>query len=190
MIKHYLGLTFATLFLVFTMMPETAEAQRANGQACSNDNHCASNYCADGRRCAPRDGTGQPGAYCHHDNHCAAQRCNCTHGLFGFCKDWESWNGNIDPRRGFCEDVAQPNGSDCRKNEECASNHCANGRVCAPQDNRGRTGDYCHHNNHCRSSCFCPGGNDQSWGFCSNYENFSQRERLSLNATRQGFVCR
>ena len=82
------------LFAVFLLAPYADAGPvryGANGALCSHNNHCTSGYCADGQRCAPRDGTGASGAYCHHNNHCASGLCRCNKGGFGFCRDWERW---------------------------------------------------------------------------------------------------
>lgn len=65
------------------------------GFMCSKNSECGSGYCANGQVCAPKDGTGMPGAYCHHDNHCASGKCTCGagHTLFGFCNDYLTYPG-------------------------------------------------------------------------------------------------
>jgi LysM repeat protein len=66
------------------------------GDVCRKNAECESGYCADTflgggwGRCA-RDGDGKSGEYCHHDNHCQSGRCDCEHGWFGFCANWEGW---------------------------------------------------------------------------------------------------
>ena len=59
-----------------------------NGTACTSNDECDSDYCADGKFCAPRDGTGLEGDYCHHDNQCYSGTCDCDSALkeWGFCK--------------------------------------------------------------------------------------------------------
>jgi hypothetical protein len=158
---------FAFIALI-CLSASLARAQNDLGSACSNDRDCISNYCADGRFCAPRDGTGQPGQYCHHDNHCASSICNCPGdrhtGGRAFCSNWESRTG---ANRGTCA-AKRPNSVYCNRNEQCESGHCAE-EICAPVDGAGLAGDYCHHGNHCRSGvCICPPC-ERTRGFCPDF---------------------
>jgi len=146
---------------------------KANSEKCSSSSDCASGHCANGI-CAPKDGRGQKGDYCHHDNHCATGFCFCREGYSGkFCKTDASTQL---PSHGIC--ILPPgfqNGESCSANDDCMSNHCANGK-CAPRDGTGTHGEYCHHNNHCISgSCICPSGIASFWtgGFCPDWENFN-----------------
>ncbi len=170
---------------------QSSPGAKANGFYCSRNEECKSGYCADGRRCAPVDGTGK-GAnndYCHHDNHCESKRCICPegHGYAGFCKDWESWpEGANKVSTGFCADQVAY-GESCNRNSDCIKGQCANGRRCAPWDGKGMQGDYCHHDNHCASGqCQCPGA--KSWGFCANWENYRQAD-LTRERQRGNFSC-
>lgn len=140
------------------------------GAICRDNRDCASGYCADGRFCAPQDGTGQPGDYCHHDNQCASSVCFCPGdphtGAPTFCSGWET---RVGAQRGMCT-ARVANGEVCTRNENCLSNYCADGRFCAPRDGTGMAGDYCHHGNHCSSGvCICPNGLTTR-GFCPNWE--------------------
>jgi len=151
--------------------------QEKNGAPCSSDRECLSGYCADGEKCAPENGTGQAGEYCHHDDHCQSGFCVCPSGYDGrFCANWRTLKAN---QYGSCWQLAD-NGDPCRKNEECASGHCADawpwqyGR-CAPKERKGGKGDYCHHDNHCQSGrCDC----DYGWwpGFCKDWENWQRSD--------------
>lgn len=76
------------------------------GDVCRKNAECESGYCADTLlgggwgRCA-RDRGGKSGEYCHHDNHCASGECDCRHGWFGFCANWEGWGRGS--RKGTCK---------------------------------------------------------------------------------------
>jgi hypothetical protein len=190
-----LPIIVAVLSLVFV---EAAGAMTA-GQICKSDTDCnAGLQCADGRRCAPLNDTGKAGDYCHHDNHCVTGRCNCDHGQFGFCRDWEQWPagtfgggpGNV--RIGFCTGL-QPMGGPCRKNSEChALLVCADGQRCAPANGTGHEGHYCHHNDHCLPSlqCVCPPGQGQSFGFCQDWESYDFLTAQRMYKAKIGFFCR
>lgn len=142
-----------------------ARAQSGFGELCTNNDQCISGYCADGRFCAPPDGTGRAGEYCHHDNHCASYLCDCDPQTGGasFCRDWERGN------HGACL-AKKEYGEVCTRNENCLSDYCADGHLCAPRDGTGETGVYCHHDNHCASyACSCaPRTGGPS--FCSDWE--------------------
>lgn len=181
------------------MAAGSASAQNLpNGQFCNDNRQCASGHCADGRRCAPRDRTGVHNSYCHHDNHCVNQNCVCAEGGFGYCANWERWlpGTNADyPNIGRCVvshiGTAIGAGYNCegRRNQCGAGLQCADGKVCAPEDRRGRSGQYCHHDNHCNSGfCHCPGGN-KSWGFCAGWEGYLGGDREDLTNSRLGFYC-
>ena len=149
---------------------------KANSEKCSSNNDCASNHCANGI-CAPKDGYGRNGDYCHHNNHCASGYCLCRDGYDGdFCKTISS---RLGPSAGVC--IFPPgyqNGDSCSADDECMSNHCANGK-CAPRDGTGLGGEYCHHDNHCASNaCWCPTGDANFWtgGFCPDWEKFNSTD--------------
>jgi LysM repeat protein len=142
---------------------------------CTSNSQCGSGYCANGL-CAPKDGSGQIGDYCHHNNHCANDFCLCPDGWNGdFCSNYDA-NADFLNRRGACQFTpGWPNGSSCTEKNDCTSNYCANG-VCAPKNGSGVDGEYCHHNNHCRSgTCTCPSGKASFWtlGFCPDWEDFT-----------------
>lgn len=64
----------------------------ALGTVCRSNSECNTGYCADNKRCAPRDGTGKPGQYCHNNNHCQFGECLCPNGrtdIFGFCPGFD-----------------------------------------------------------------------------------------------------
>lgn len=71
-----------------------AGAGRALGMSCSVNNQCVSDYCADSKKCAPKDGFGMPGVYCHHNNQCASGSCYCPNDdqEWGFCKQYERYS--------------------------------------------------------------------------------------------------
>lgn len=152
--------------------PAPAQAPSGLGGRCEADRDCGDTdrfQCANGRFCAPRDGTGQPARdgrradYCHHNNHCVTGVCECQgQKEWGFCKEYESGSNP-----GMCVDVGSiPTGEFCNGNDECRSRHCAEG-VCVPQDTFGITGDYCHHGNHCSSrQCECTAGGPVERSFC------------------------
>lgn len=164
------------------------------GNTCLIDPDCGTGRCREGF-CAPEDGEGASPwefgdagrtDYCHHDNHCGSNVCVCDdpdHKDGGFCRA----NGKIKP--GKCSAHTKvPLGQPCNRKYMCAraiSNaaQCVQGK-CAPEDDTGTTGMYCHHNNHCISgkcignqcqsvvdvggSCkkdhHCRGGNKEFWG--------------------------
>lgn len=170
-----------------------AEAyNRPLGTPCAKNGDCASGHCADGRFCAPVNRSGRPGDYCHHENHCSpGMYCDCPSGGGGFCKNWRSRSGG-----GQCQfnrkvgEPARPTaGMNCRAPGCDFGLHCADGRVCAPVDRTGRPGQYCHHDNHCRSrNCVCPSG--KSFGFCARWEGWSESLRLRMVRGRSAFYCR
>ena len=168
----------------------------SNGYFCRWNGQCKSGYCANDKKCAPKDYTGKPGDYCHHNNHCASGSCECEKGLHGFCRNYESWAAG--PRKksasgrlvGICN-AKEPLASLCTRNTECISGQCADGKRCSPQDGTGKPGQYCHHNNHCASKrCACPNGNANFLGFCEKFEKFNPSTMLRLNRERKGFYCR
>ncbi len=145
-----------------------------NGERCLHGEQCKSGYCADGKFCAP-DGTGKAGDYCHHDDHCSSGMCDCpgedlrVMGGKGYCPGWQDFTTTV---HGVCLDLFQ-NGERCRRGEQCKSTYCADGRLCAPVDGTGAAGEYCHHNNHCKSgACVCPKGTGW-WGFCNGWKEFN-----------------
>ena len=173
-----LGLAFLMIGL-----STAASAQIANGQYCSENFECISGYCADGRICAPRDGTGRGGEYCHHNNHCASGTCICPDGYQGdFCK--------VATKQGYCAGRdGEGQGGRCRADSDCAPGlRCADGRRCAWPDGTAKAGQYCHHDNHCASkNCKCPA--DKSWGFCAGWERFNDAWIRSSVSTGDSFVC-
>jgi len=152
--------------------------QSKNGEKCTQNKDCASGYCADGKLCAPKDGTGKAGAYCHHDNQCATGLCLCPDGWEGnrgFCKGWQDFTPT---KAGKCSAKLE-NGANCTQNKDCASGSCADGKKCAPVDFTGKAGAYCHHDNHCAKDYYCSCPNDnrrEGWpfgGFCLGWRNFT-----------------
>jgi len=66
------------------------------------------------------------------------------------------------------------NGGICAANPECQSGYCADGFRCAPVDDTGQTGEYCHHDNQCRSNrCGCDFGQRSPDSFCNNWRSGS-----------------
>jgi hypothetical protein len=134
----------------------TCLARGKNGAPCNRNEECESVYCDDGK-CAPKPGTGQAGEYCHRDEHCQSDFCIS----------------------GRCYQLADL-GDVCRKDAECDSGYCADtflgggwGR-CAPKNKTGKSGDYCHHNDHCASGeCIC---RSDWWrfGFCANWDGWGR----------------
>jgi len=175
-----------------TCQPVNKQTNLDDGFKCTQNTQCKSGYCANGKRCAPKDGTGKSMDYCHHDNHCASGSCNCSKGFGGFCREWEKWpeGKNFGAGVGSC-DAKQDHGGPCRKDSECKSgSFCANGKKCAPRDGRGKSNGYCHHDNHCRTGqCICPRG-AKSFGFCSNWESYTKQETDRENKARTGFYCK
>jgi LysM repeat protein len=166
-----------------------------DGAGCTEDRDCRSGYCADGKKCAPKDGTGEAGDYCHHDNHCVSGSCDCpgedvrVMGAKSFCPDWESFTIT---QHGVCRALAE-NGARCTRDEQCESGYCADGAICAPKDGTGAEGDYCHHDNQCASGmCDCPGEDFRVMGaksFCPDWETFTVTVHgvcRSLNANGDG----
>ena len=93
---------FVLLLVAVTLMaPMAAVAGPVGsgelGSFCNVHEHCRGFFsqCADGRKCAPKNGVGQPGQYCHHNNHCQSGFCRCNKGGFGFCRDWERWPSGV-----------------------------------------------------------------------------------------------
>ena len=177
------------------MQSGNADADRENGEFCGRNSDCLSRYCADGKKCAPRNDSGRGGEYCHHDNHCISGKCICEHGLAGFCRRWEDWPaGQWSPTSenvmiGRCQ-AQRRNGYFCTNNKECYSGNCADRRKCAPEDGKGGGGEYCHHNNHCKSGrCICEPG---LAGFCENWESWpegrsSDDRRIGACSIEYGF---
>lgn len=181
--RTYLGVFLCTLLLLSGCVL---------GAECRVNSDCTSGYCANGRFCAPQDGTGQIGDYCHHDNQCASGDCRCPGDLnteeTTFCSNWEIRTG---AEQGMCA-ARSPNGSGCSRNENCLSLYCADGIVCAPRDGTGQAGDYCHHGNQCTSgACLCPAGlATGNTGFCPEWEFWTRGERgACLATTANGVPC-
>jgi len=174
-------------------------AERPDGYPCSHSDECDSGHCADGKLCAPRNGTGKGGAYCHHGSHCASGECSCPEGngwvgARGFCKDWQSYTPT---HHGKCE-RALKNGQHCSMtlgvwwSYKCESDHCADGKICAPKNDTGKEGAYCHHDNHCASGlCQCPDGWEQGTkGFCKGWQNFTTAKHGTCSAqSKNGEYC-
>jgi len=147
--------------------------QLPNGQMCTRNEDCRSGHCADGKRCAPKDGTGKAGDYCHHNNHCASKNCHCKDWDGNdFCGNWKDTGARFtnEVRAGFNRCMAgAPYGADCNADWQCEQpGKCADGRVCAPEDGKGEKGDYCHHDNHCKSR-IC-GSCVKNGPWCHNWE--------------------
>ena len=139
-----------------------------NGHLCDDDDECGSGNCANNLRCAPENKTGRLGDFCFNNNQCGSKACICAKGKSGsYCKEWDD-NSNYDTWFGYCyEWPGKENGFLCKEDDECKSQYCADGAVCAPRDGSGLTGDYCHHNNHCFSGkCDCNVGEPNWLGFC------------------------
>lgn len=171
-----------------------------NGFSCRVNDECKSLYCADGKKCAPKDDYGivnVGGNYCHHNNHCASKTCECEQGGFGFCKEWEKWvDGQYDARSaalsrvGYCL-PQRTLGAACRKGEDCAGfqagqTDCVE-NYCAPRNGKGAKDAYCHHDDHCGTGvCRCPEGRDGR--FCKGY-----KDRVAVKSfldQKTGFICR
>lgn len=132
------------------------------GNACAENNECASSIC-ESNRCVP-DRKGLDGsAACFANDQCLSGVCACVaNGKIVPC-------GPASTAIGFCA-TGMANGKYCSKNSECASGHCDKA-ICAPKNGLGQGGDYCHHNDHCANvSCFCPYGQTTS-GSCKSDKN-------------------
>ncbi len=184
------GKAFCTGWQNFTPTSHgTCSRKLENGEQCTmglwdwSSAKCKSDNCADGKLCAPKNGTGKEGAYCHHDDHCGSGLCLCPDGWEsgskGFCKGWQNFTTT---KHGACSAQSR-NGEDCTRNEQCVSRNCANDK-CAPIDFKGKAGDYCHHDNHCAKGlyCRCPNNNArESWWwpwseFCAGLRNFNSTD--------------
>lgn len=177
--------------------------QKPLGSNCTSNGECQSGHCPE-NKCAPENDTGSGGIrrlgeeinpisgdYCHHGNHCMTGKCVCPDGTVAdksFCPDYRSWpEGHEIGKTGTCSELADF-GAFCSRNEECMLQHCADGKRCAPKHKKGEKGQYCHHNNHCKSGdCICPGGR-KSYGFCANYESFSDSDIIQARANG-AFSC-
>jgi len=89
-------------------------------------------------RCIPDDGLGLDGDFCTHNNHCSNRNCVGVTRYHG---------GQCMPAGGI--------GDRCETNAGCSSartSRCDDTVLpsrCIPDDGRGRSGEYCTHNNHC-----------------------------------------
>ena len=84
----------ATTGMIIDQLAPRDPSKKWNGQSCQKGAECQSGHCADGKRCAPKDGTGQVGQYCHHNNHCSTGTCSCRGDTKpgGFCQNWEAYS--------------------------------------------------------------------------------------------------
>jgi len=204
----FLFLAIASLCMIAAECNRTpVPPLKENGYNCSRNEECKSKYCVE-KRCAPQKWTGkgpqrfldadalrdlQKPDYCHHGDHCQTGTCICPDGKWAytdFCPGHESWS---EPQPGVklgkCLGYGGY-GTKCSHNEQCLSDICANGKRCAPKDGTGRPGQYCHHDNHCISgNCICPAG-AKSWGFCTNWENYSDEEIRTARKNGTGFLCK
>lgn len=68
-----------------------------------------------------------------------------------------------------------PLGTLCATDAECQSTYCADSFRCAPRDQTGQPGEYCHHDNHCRSQrCSCDNFQRAADSFCNNFRGGNQ----------------
>lgn len=117
----------------------------ALGDTCAehgDKNPCERGFCAGSPghyRCTLPDGHGRMGDYCDHDNQCASLKCNLeaetceAHGPLGL-------------------------GEHCSEDTSCQYGRCDRANWpsrCIPNDGTGIAGDYCTHQNHCRSGLLC-----------------------------------
>lgn len=109
----------------------------ALGQSCSSGPSCKSGRCDGAKhKCIPNDGTGKVGDYCTHDNQCKNKDCS-----------------------GYQCRAPKGLGESCSSNAGCTSGRCdsapGNPHNCIPNDGTGKSGDYCTHNNQCKSGYAC-----------------------------------
>ena len=153
-----------------------------NGFVCRYDDDCESWNCdgakSDGSRvgvCTPKKDMGLPGEYCYRHDQCISDGyCLCPNYLYDgdYCAGWNDF-GVVTHGKCMGPEPKERNGAACYANIDCLSGYCADGERCAPVDGTGKSGDYCHHNNHCQSkTCMCPGGRN-FWGFCSDWKTLS-----------------
>ncbi len=131
------------------------------GTQCRNDRQCGTGRCREGI-CAPEDGEGRSPwelgdssttDYCHHDNHCRSKICLCDnpdHKDGAFCRsNGQVTPGKCSPHRGIALGGLCSDDNMCSRDVTSAT-QCVQGK-CAPEDDTGLKGMYCHHNNHCLS---------------------------------------
>lgn len=113
-------------------------APAALGQSCETNPGCSSGACDTAKKkCVPVNGTGNTGEFCTASSHCKSSSC----------------------KSGACESKAAL-GQYCGDGRACGSGRCDNfnERKCIPNDGTGDKGDYCTHNNQCKSkNCPVPG---------------------------------
>jgi hypothetical protein len=111
---------------------------------------CQSGRCDGGvRKCVPNDGAGRSGDYCTHPNQCASKLC----------------------LNSACAGGDRSLGATCSNDSQCVSMRCdttTSPRKCIPHDGTGRKGDYCTHNNHCRSGNRCNVRQGERSGTCTS----------------------
>lgn len=160
-----------TVLGIFFLPGSSALAKKSLGRTCNNNNECTSGACDAGMgtsktaTCVPINGTGKSGDHCSNDSHCRSRKCV---GL-------KSRGGRWIPGKCKLQKIAGL-GQSCKVNEECSSRRCdmarGNARKCIPNDNTGKLGDYCSHDNHCRAGkyhcighhCSTPLANGKSCG--------------------------
>jgi hypothetical protein len=122
-------------------------AKSSLGGPCAGggNKQCASGYCDAGsgsgntNKCVPKNGSGTTGDYCSKPSHCATNLCE---------------NKKCAAKRGL--GVACPQG-----NSQCQSQYCDAGmgsggtNKCVPPAGKGKTGDYCSQNGHCKPGKSC-----------------------------------
>ncbi|MCJ7434089.1 MAG: LysM peptidoglycan-binding domain-containing protein, partial [Anaerolineales bacterium] len=145
------------------------------GGTCDNNHDCESWYCDMGI-CAPM-GQGDSGNYCFANYQCLSKVCDCV-------EDNKLVPCGL-PKPGMTGSCAPgtANGESCKQDNDCASEHCAEG-LCAPQNGLGKLGSYCHNDNHCATgACYCPSGKAIGFypRFCQGFESATSDKQGSCS---------
>ena len=160
--KLSISLLIALMGLGFVSCSDDDSSAGKNGDKCTQNSDCASNYCESGK-CAPAKAA--DGSKCKVDSDCVSNLCQqetCVAQKNDKRDDGQECESNDDCKSNKCDETThkcvaaesekKADGADCTAADECKSNKCEAGKCVAAESEKKADGADCAAHDECNSS--------------------------------------
>ena len=161
--KLSISLLIALMGLGFVSCSDDDDSSAGkNGDKCTQNSDCASNYCESGK-CAPAKAA--EGSKCKVDSDCVSNLCQqetCVAQKNDKRDDGQECESNDDCKSNKCDETThkcvaaesekKADGADCTAADECKSNKCEAGKCVAAESDKKADGADCAAHDECNSS--------------------------------------